>query len=592
MFNNEKEPTIKELVEVAENEKLVIPEFQREFVWERNQIKLLIDSIYNQYTISSILTWEGTGELARRRVGGSMKEIKTDTNGAKITYLLDGQQRTTALLLIFTDKPVYKRKNMKKKEDITLYFDSKYSDEDPELRFVYNDEIIEVDGKEITLNEFSDKELFTKYGIRFIKLKEVYKQSQNKINYSTIKELIEDEKLRYEYIQSLSKLQNDLLNKKVVRIDQPGELSAVLDIFSRINTLNTKLNIFDIMVAKTYKKFGERYFDLRTFLKMVNYAGKIKADYFQNIDELDLSNTDMVIDDEEFQLFLILIMLKKEFKQKPILKLSTDIFKNNLKEIHKTYWELISFVENNFNVKHCDLSSIKPMLKFLCAMLSDTSPATLEKNNFLKTWFWNTLLYNRYPGAQNEKVLRDYNEYTSNGIAKAIAAYKKERTRVFSTTYLEAYYGDRSQLKDALLILMYYNQPKDFYDGIIPVKDSNVADRLEEHHIFPTNSKIVKEIKSNIQNPDELALFDNIVNIALITRKTNNDRISNKNPKDYITEFEKEYKKQTKLDEFYKIMESQFITKEMIEDLKKDDFFEFINKRTELIKKKIKELCD
>lgn len=108
---------VEDLIKSAYDEKLWLPEFQRPFVWKDNQIRLLIDSLYQNYTISSILTWIGNDELARRRVGGSIKEIKIPTNNnndEKITYLLDGQQRTTALTYAFTDKTIYKDKKKRK----------------------------------------------------------------------------------------------------------------------------------------------------------------------------------------------------------------------------------------------------------------------------------------------------------------------------------------------------------------------------------------------------------------------------------------------------------------------------------------------
>ena len=46
---------VKKLIELAYNEEIWLPEFQRPFVWDKNQVRLLIDSLYRNYTISSIL---------------------------------------------------------------------------------------------------------------------------------------------------------------------------------------------------------------------------------------------------------------------------------------------------------------------------------------------------------------------------------------------------------------------------------------------------------------------------------------------------------------------------------------------------------
>ena len=244
MFDNDKEPTVLELINLAEREKILLPEFQREFVWEKSQIKLLIDSLFSNYTINSILSWEGTDELARRRVGGSINEIQIpEQTNVKINYLLDGQQRATSLMLVFTDKNVYKRKNTRKIEKINLFYDSKYQGDDPELRFIFDDEPIINNGQEITLDSFSESELRDKFGTRFINLKEVYLDAVDSNYFDKItKEL--DEKIAISYYKKLRDLRDKILNRKIVNINQPGNLQSVLNIFERINTQNTKLNIF------------------------------------------------------------------------------------------------------------------------------------------------------------------------------------------------------------------------------------------------------------------------------------------------------------------------------------------------------------
>ena len=256
---------LKEFINLVEGEKIFLPEFQRPFVWEKSQIRLLIDSIYNDYTINSVLFWQGGDELARRRVGGSINEIQIPKKDSSeiITYLLDGQQRATALLLTFTDKEVYKGKNTKKIERVELYFDSKYEEDNPELRFIFDDEPIDYKGNEIFLKDFSQREIIEKFGDRFIRLKDCYRYFKEE-SYKFLKEKIEDKDLLLEYHDKIQKLKESILDRKIYDIEQKGELKMVLDVFERINTKNTKLNIFDIMIAKTYRMIDDsNYFSLR-----------------------------------------------------------------------------------------------------------------------------------------------------------------------------------------------------------------------------------------------------------------------------------------------------------------------------------------
>jgi len=50
--------TIEELLNTIQSNELVLPEFQREFEWDRDNSKSLIQSLYNGYPIGSILRWK------------------------------------------------------------------------------------------------------------------------------------------------------------------------------------------------------------------------------------------------------------------------------------------------------------------------------------------------------------------------------------------------------------------------------------------------------------------------------------------------------------------------------------------------------
>jgi hypothetical protein len=71
--------------------------FQRNVVWDRDRVKRLWDSIYKFYPLGSILVWRtGTKLQNHREIGGH--ELKDERTESEFHYLLDGQQRTTALL--------------------------------------------------------------------------------------------------------------------------------------------------------------------------------------------------------------------------------------------------------------------------------------------------------------------------------------------------------------------------------------------------------------------------------------------------------------------------------------------------------------
>lgn len=606
-FSN-RELTIKDLVSYSYDESIWLPEFQRPFVWDKNQVRLLIDSLFNDYTISSILLWKGGDELARRRVGATVNDIKIpEDSDEKIVYLLDGQQRTTALTLALTDKHIYKGNNVRKKELINIYWDTDYDGDDPEMRWVLDDEKISLADNEdkIMLKDLHEKEIFNRFGTRFIKLKHAYDFEDSWVDnwFDVTQENEELRMLRFinEYRKKLNELEKKIMSRRVYDIEQKGTLEQVLEVFERINTKNTKLSIFDIMVAKTYRKLPEGFFDLRTYYKLMNHKGSVKENYFDSLEHIDVNSVKTIID-ENFMLQLSMIILNRKFKATEILKINTNQLINESKYLHKNIHKLINFMDKQFNISENELKGYQPIVKFLASSLAYYEEIDNHERDFLTKWFWNTLLKNRYPGAQNERIAKDYKIITeTSDFQKCLEILIRDNTRDFSEInqstkenikLIDAHYSNKSQqIYKAMYALLKSKRPKDMYSGIEAERSGTSIQFLEEHHIFPKNSIIGKKISEDYSDHRYHEIIDNIGNISLITKLTNSKRISNRLPSEYILEFENDYKSKGKYSEFVEIMNSQFISEDMIQMLKEDNFEEFIILRTKLIYNKIEELC-
>ena len=138
------------------------------------------------------------------------------------------------------------------------------------------------------------------------------------------------------------------------------------------------------------------------------------------------------------------------------------------------------------------------------------------------------------------------------------------------------------QIYKMMLVLFKSKQPKDFYSGVLPSKEGTKKTFIEEHHIFPTNSNIGKNIIEKYASIND-NIINNIANITLITKETNTKRISNKNPSVYISEFLEEKRDLKQEDLFYEYLETHFINKVMVGYLLDNDFESFIISRTKLI---------
>lgn len=95
---------LSDLVSKIKNNDLVLPDFQRNFVWNEEQMIGLYASVLCQMPIGSILLLNSNEKaFACKPLGGGIKTKKLDlSSGKELSFLLDGQQRLTSLFAEFT----------------------------------------------------------------------------------------------------------------------------------------------------------------------------------------------------------------------------------------------------------------------------------------------------------------------------------------------------------------------------------------------------------------------------------------------------------------------------------------------------------
>lgn len=95
---------LSDLVSKIKNNDLVLPDFQRNFVWNEEQMIGLYASVLCQMPIGSILLLNSNEKaFACKPLGGGIKTKKLDlSSGKELSFLLDGQQRLTSLFAGFT----------------------------------------------------------------------------------------------------------------------------------------------------------------------------------------------------------------------------------------------------------------------------------------------------------------------------------------------------------------------------------------------------------------------------------------------------------------------------------------------------------
>ena len=96
---------------------LVLPEFQREYVWTREQAKQLLVSLVKGYPVGGLLVWKTDTPPELKNIDKLPDKVGT------VTVLLDGQQRLTTLHMLVTGGiPAYYRPEEIESDPRDLYF--------------------------------------------------------------------------------------------------------------------------------------------------------------------------------------------------------------------------------------------------------------------------------------------------------------------------------------------------------------------------------------------------------------------------------------------------------------------------------------
>ncbi|MEZ5032655.1 MAG: DUF262 domain-containing protein [Saprospiraceae bacterium] len=93
---------ISNLITQIDNQDIVLPAIQRDFVWKEERITTLFDSIMRGYPLGIVLLWETYLDIKFREFEKDYQTeskyvFKDNTSNRRIKLVLDGQQRLQSL---------------------------------------------------------------------------------------------------------------------------------------------------------------------------------------------------------------------------------------------------------------------------------------------------------------------------------------------------------------------------------------------------------------------------------------------------------------------------------------------------------------
>lgn len=510
-------------IEAIEQGDYQIPTFQRDVAWKEENVKKLWDSIYRYYPIGSLLLWKTNTPLEfHRRIGGHRLQIRqtadTEKGKRQYNYLLDGQQRATAIFLSLKGEvgDIAGRAQFDPTLYVDLSFEEQEDDEHPyRSLFLYWNEIDDKGGK---LKQNTKRKQLFDQGL-IVKLNDTYARIDK----------IEEHLIELGYSDyncaprtNLRQFDSILKNYRISFIELAGiEVSEVCDIFERVNREGRPLDVVDIIVAKTYRQASAESpgFYLRTLL--VEFQKSLGSSQFVNIHDLTI-----------MQILASVIMQNGTSRVKNITNtylpnLTAEEIEEVWDDISKSIVETIKFLQERL---HLIGPNLIPYVYMYPPLVNYFFKAKEHDFDAVKKWFWYTCFSSEELDSTTKvkkaikelKKLRDGSDIEWNAMTIDRQFFRLET------------YKARGAKSRAILALMAQQKPcelKDFDRDVLQSVYLQLGDRPNLHHFFPIN---------HIEHHPEQASFkidrDSLMNIIYLPQ-IENLAISDENPLTYLKEY-------------------------------------------------------
>ena len=502
-----------------------IPTFQRDVVWQQENVKKLWDSIYKFYPLGSILVWKTDLKLQNHRSIGGHEITDPGFSRTEYQYILDGQQRTTSLLTSLYGGSIADRPGFEPLVyvDLTIPIENDTDDESYRSRFLFWTEIDDQNGR-LLQNAGRQKRFDQGLIVKLIDIKNQFSAIQNQVFNSALV----NKDFNHAVLQELSKIKGVLDNYRISFIEVKGiQVAEVCQIFERINQAGKPLDIFDIVVAKTFRPSPTNGTDGNGFYlrDLIGDFRKTNQSEFLKISDIDY-------------LQILAVIIGRQIPDSGVLNI-TDRYLNEIRTEHiakvwpgasKAIQKMFDFLENHL---HIHSPSLVPYRYYYFSIASYFYENSNPDYELLKKYFWFYSFHNE-DLLSNTTQLRHHLDFLDGNRqhqATSFGAFQIDRQKLRGATY-----SSKGRWSRAILSLYASARPKDWEHIDRDVLAHNLffsTDKPNLHHIFPTNSAYV------LSQPHQNRITsDSLMNIAYLPQITNLD-ISNREPLSYLKDYDK-----------------------------------------------------
>ena len=507
-----------------------LPKFQRGYVWNRDQVRGLMDSLYRRHPVGSLLVWVTAAD-------GAQSRGEQELSQGVVQLLLDGQQRITSLYGIIRGAP-------------PAFFDGNaraftglnFNIKTEEFRF-YQPTLMKDDPLWIDVTTL---------------MRDGHAGLGEYISWiSQHPDLASDQG---EYIGRLNSILGirdiELHVEEVTGADKSVEV--VVDIFNRVNSGGTKLSHGDLALAKICGSWPEGREHMQSVLKHWEESG-----YYFSLDWL-LRNMNAIITGEARFVYLH--------------DTTTSSIKDGLARAEKSVDYALNLIAGRLGLDHDRVLfgryALPVMSRYIDQRGGHLEDAT-ERDRLL-CWYFQSAMWGRFSGSTESTLDADFEAITDreHGTDRLF-----EQLRLWhgSLRVEPAHFRGWSlgaRFYPVLYALTRVGEAMDWGTGLA-LKSSLLGkmSALEVHHIFPKSLLYKKEFKRPQVNA--------VANFCFLTKDTNL-QIGARSPSEYFAEVEQKHPG---------ALASQWIPMDR-ELWKTENYLQFLEERQRLLAKAANEFID
>jgi hypothetical protein len=465
---------------------MALPEFQRGYVWNRDQVRGLMESLYRKHPVGGLLVWLTKSEEARARGDSSLAP-------GIVKLLLDGQQRITSLYGIVRGKP-------------PKFFDGN-AQTFTGLYFNLQEETFEF----YAPLKMKDNPLW--FSVTDLMMRGVAEG---------VKRVLASPELApnvNEYINRLNAIENikqiDLHIEEVTGEDKT--VDVVVGIFNRVNSGGTKLSQGDLALAKICAEWPSARDEMKNRLAKWKNAG-----FIFDLDWL-LRNVNAI--------------LRNESRFDAMKDVTTSEFHDGLKAAERTTDTLLNLIASRLGLDHGDVLGSRYAFPVMARYVFQKKYkiADHKDRDKLLYWYVQTLLWGRYAGSVESTMRQDLTQLDplDTALDKLISQLRQARGDL--NLRPEDFFGwsRGARFYPLLYMLTRVCRARDWESGVeLSSHLLGYLQTLQVHHVFP--KKVL--YKHNYDRPQVNA----IANFTFLTQSANL-WILDREPEDYFPEVEKRH---------------------------------------------------